>query len=107
MEEVCRFVTQLVRADRNGGRAIARDAHTVLLYDVSQWGDDHARAVRARFPECDVSCMANCNSMSGFVVIITRHCQPRAQVWASVFVVVLLGAAYTGMAVLRFLQLDD
>ena len=49
-----------------------RDAQTLLLYDVSLWGDEHARAVRARFPECDVSCMANGNSMSGFVVMIAR-----------------------------------
>ncbi len=98
MEEVCCFVGRLVRSDRYGGRAIVRDGQTVLLYDVSRWGDDHARAVRARFPECDVCCSANSYSMSGFVVTITRHTQPWAQAWASAFVVALLGAAYTAVS---------
>ena len=106
MEEVCRFVTRLVQAERRGGRVIVRDAHTVLLYDVSEWGEEHARAVRARFPECDVACMANASSMSGFVVIITRHCHPRAQLWASAFVLALLGAAYSGVRMRGFLQED-
>jgi hypothetical protein len=97
MEDVRRFVTQLIRAERHGGRIIARDAQTLLLYDVSLWGDEHARAVRGRFPECDVSCMANGNSMSGFVVMIARGpCAGSA--WASMFVVALLGAAYTAWA---------
>ncbi len=96
MEEVQGFATRLVRADRYGGRAIVRDGQTVLLYDVTRWGDDHARAVRARFPECEVNCTASAHSMSGFVVTITRHRQPWAQAWAGAFVAALLGAAYTG-----------
>lgn len=107
MDAVCQFVTRLVRADRYGGRTIMRDERTLLLYDTPHWGEEHARAVRARFPECEVSCMANAGSMSGFVVIIVRHSHPRAQMWASVFVVALLGTAYTAVQLQRFLQTDD
>ncbi len=95
MEGVQQFVTHLIQTDRFGGRVIIRDGNTVLLYDVPRWGEEHARAVRARFPECGVSYMANGHSMSGFVVIVTRQSQPRAQIWASVFVLALAGAAYT------------
>lgn len=96
MEERIRpFVDRLLRAGRYGGRCAIRDEHTLLLYDVASWGDAQTRALQARFPECEVTCEANTGSLSGFVVIIRVPPQPVAPVLASLFVLGLLGVAYT------------
>ena len=106
MEPLQRYLKEILQTDRFGGRVIIRDEHTVILYDTPSWGDAQAHLVRARFPECEVSCMAHAHSMSGFIVVIRRHAHPRASLWASMFVLALIGAAYTAI-MLRTGLLDE
>ena len=89
------YVERLLRMGRHGGRCVTRDEHTVLLYDVACWGDEQSRALQSRFPECEASCEASTASMSGFIVVIRWHAQPTGALWASLFVLVLVGVAYT------------
>ena len=97
MEPVQRYLRDLLQTDRYGGRVIVRDEHTLILYDAPGWGDRQAQAVRAKFPECEVSCLAHGQSMSGFIVVIRRHAHPRASLWASLFVLALAAVAYTAI----------
>ena len=94
MESVERFLRQSVRTDRTGARVIARDEHTLILYDAPEWGDGQSTRLRGRFPECEVTVTANSNSLSGFVVVIRRHSHPRAHVWASLLVLALMAVGY-------------
>ena len=98
MEPIQRYLRVLLQTDMYGGRVITRDENTIILYDTPGWGDREANALRARFPECEVSCLAHGQSMSGFIVVIRRHAHPRASLWASMFVLALIGVAYTAMS---------
>jgi hypothetical protein len=97
MEPVRSYLRELLRTDRYGGRVIIRDEHTIILYDTPGWGDRQAHSVRAKFPECEVSCLAHAQSMSGFIVVIRRHAHPTAALWASMFILALVGIAYTAI----------
>ena len=97
MEPLQRYVQIMLQTEKFGGRVIIRDEHTIILYDTPSWGDAQAQAVRSKFPECEVSVMARPQSMSGFIVIIKRHDHPRASLWASLFVLALIGVAYTAV----------
>lgn len=99
--QIHRYVERLLRMSRHGGRCVARDEDTVLLYDVASWGDAQTRVLQARFPDCEVSCEANSGSMSGFVVIVRRHSQSMGALWASLFVLVLLGVSWTVRSLLQ------
>ena len=107
MEPVQKYLRKLLRMDTYGGRIIIRDEHTIILYDTPSWGDNEAQAVRARFPECEVSCLAHAQSMSGFIVVIRRHSHPKASWWASLFVLALVGFAYTSQVLRQALQLEN
>lgn len=98
MEPLQRYLREILHTDRFGGRVIIRDDHTIILYDTPSWGDAQAHLVRAKFPECEVSCLAHAQSMSGFIVVIRRHAHPGASLWASLFILALAGVAYTAIA---------
>ena len=83
MQQVHRYLHTLVQADRYGGRIIVRDADTLLLYDVSAWGDAQAEAVRRRFPSCGILCLASSTSLSGFVVVIHQKRDPTITLWTT------------------------
>ena len=104
MEPVHAYLQKLLQMDRYGGRVVTRDQHTIILYDTPSWGDNEAQAVRARFPECEVSCLAHAQSMSGFIVVIKRHSHPKASWWVSLFVLALVGAVYTSQTLRAILQ---
>ena len=101
MEPVRAFIRETLQTDRYGGRVIMRDENTLILYDTPGWGDRQAHMVRAKFPECEVSCLAHAQSMSGFIVVIRRHAHPRASLWASLFILALAGVAYTAIVLHR------
>ena len=85
MRRVHDYVRALVQADRFGGRVVARDADTLLLYDVPVWGDAQADAVRRRFPACEVSCLACPTSLSGFAVVLRVRGGGASTLWATAF----------------------
>lgn len=93
MRDVMRFIEKEMQTSRLGGRMTHRDPQTLVLYDMSVWGDEQSHTMRARFPECSVSLMASSSSMSGFIVIIRRHGRHAESAWAGAFVL-------AGMAVL-------
>jgi len=104
MDSVERFMRTLTHMERNGGRIVRRDDRTLLIYDLSQWSDDQAHALRRRFPECEVQCSANTHSLSGFVVLIRRAHVSCAPCWAAVLLLGLTGASYALITCLRMLQ---
>ena len=91
MESVQRYLNALLQTQRYGGRIVARDEKTLIVYDNPQWSDREARALRARFPECDVSVQASDSSMSGFILVVTRHSEPWAVASESAFVLAVVG----------------
>jgi hypothetical protein len=104
MEPVQKYLRDLLQTERYGGRVIMRDEHTLILYDTPGWGDRQAQLVRARFPECEVSCLAHAQSMSGFIVVIRRHAHPKASLWASLFILALAGVVYTSIVLRKGLS---
>ncbi len=104
MEPVQKYVRDLLQTEKYGGRVIMRDEHTLILYDTPGWGDRQAQLVRARFPECEVSCLAHAQSMSGFIVVIRRHAHLKASLWASLFILALAGVAYTSIVLRKGLS---
>ena len=103
MDPVRRYLRESLRMDRCGARAIERDEHTLILYDVPEWGDLHACRLRARFPDCDVLMSSNSHSLSGFVVVIRRCTHPRARLWAAVLVLALMAVAFAAVHLQRSL----
>jgi len=89
------FVERFLDVERYGGRCVARDERTLLVYDVGRWGPAQTRAVQAAFPECEVGLEACTASLSGFVVVLRTDPQPYATAGASVFALMLVGAAWT------------
>jgi hypothetical protein len=95
MERVQSFLSELLRSQRFGGRVVARDEKTLIVFDTPSWGERESRAVRAKFPECDVEVHAFDGSLSGFIVIITRSREPLAYLSESAFLLVLIGFCYS------------
>ncbi len=94
----------LTHMERAGGRVVRRDERTLLFYDLSQWSDDQAHALRRRFPECEVQCSANTHSLSGFVIRVRRAHVACGPAWASLLLLALFGASYALVVCLRALQ---
>ena len=95
MEPVARYLNELLHAQRHGGRTIMRDECTLIVMDTPRWSERESRAVRAKFPHCDVAVESFDGSMSGFIVIITKHSEPWALASESAFLLLLLGVCYT------------
>jgi hypothetical protein len=95
MERVHAYLAKLLNTHRFGGRIVVRDEKTLIVYDTPAWGDREARALRARFPECDVSVQASDQSMSGFVVIVARASEPWALFSESAFLATVAGLLWT------------
>jgi hypothetical protein len=99
MRDIMQFVQKAMSTNRLGGRVSQRDASTIVLYDMSTWGDAQSDTLRSSFPECEISLMVSSSSMSGFIVIIKRHSRHVESLWAAAFVLMGLAVVYTGNAV--------
>jgi hypothetical protein len=95
MEQVQSYLSQVLRTHRFGGRVVARDDRTLIVYDTPSWGDRESRALRARFPECDVAVHASEMSLSGFIVIVARCSEPWAVASESAFLAAVVGLLWT------------
>ena len=92
MDKERRFVTQLIQMDVFGGRAMQKDAQTLVLYNVPAWGDIQSHSVRSKFPSCEVSYMSSQSSLSGFIIVIKKH--ESAQVTTWLFLIAACGIAF-------------
>ena len=95
MERVQAYLAKLLQSHRFGGKIVARDEKTLIVYDTPAWGEKEARALRARFPECDVAVQASDMSMSGFIVLVTRISEPWAAASEFAFFAALAGLGWT------------
>ncbi len=95
MERVQSYLAQLLQTRRHGGRTVLRDERTLIVYDTPHWGDREARALRAKYPECDVAVQSSEMSLSGFIVIVTKGAETWAVASESAFVLAVIGVAWT------------
>ncbi len=95
MEPVQKYLSQLLRTQRFGGRTVLRDERTLIVYDCPSWGEREFAALRGRFPDCDVGVMACEGSLSGFAVVVTRTSEPWALASESAFLLVVAGLLWT------------
>ena len=106
MERVQSYLTNLLQTSRFGGRTVLRDEHTLIVYDTPNWGDREARALRAKFPQCDVVVQSSDMSLSGFIVIVTQASEPWGIVSESAFLLSVIAVGWTTWwlhgALLRF-----
>lgn len=90
MEKVENFLRNMLQIQRLGGRVKRPNDHTLVLMDVSCWGDFQAAQLKDRFPCCDVRCEANSTSLSGFMIIVERKWQDQTTFWFTVYFTVLI-----------------
>jgi len=107
MEAVQRYLHKLLQTSRYGGRTVIRDEKTLIVFDTPKWSDRESRSLRAKFPECDVSVQAFDGSMSGFIVLVTRHSEPWAVVSESSFVLAMLGVFWAAWWLHGYLRVDE
>lgn len=107
MEPVQKYLNQLLQTQRFGGKTILRDEKTLIVLDTPKWGERESRALRARFPECDVAVQAHDGSMSGFIVIVTRKYERWAMLSESAFVLAVLGLMWTAWLLHGYLLRSD
>jgi hypothetical protein len=93
MHAVEEYVSALCHMRYNGGRVKSLDANTLILYDLSCWGQGQVNMFHQRFPGYDVECVASDTSLSGFVVIIRRPWYDRVVQWTTAYVTVVFGVA--------------
>lgn len=99
-----RYLNQLLRAQSFGGRTILRDEFTVVVYDTPNWGERESKAVRARFPDCEICVQAFDGSLSGFVVIVSRRAEPWGFASETAFVLACACLLWTAWWALGYLQ---
>jgi hypothetical protein len=95
MERVHKYLNQLVQSQRFGGRIVARDERTLIVFDTPSWGERECKAIRSKFPECSVEVHAFDGSLSGFIVLITRHTEPWTLASESLYVACALALGWT------------
>jgi hypothetical protein len=94
MDKVERLVKHMVNQERFGARILRPDPNKLMVFDVFTWGDTQAEMLKTHFPTCSVSCVANLNSASGFIVVVEEKWKGQLAVWFTVYfsVLVLLAA---------------
>jgi len=73
----------------------------VVLYDCGQWSDAHSRAVRSRYPECEVEILASNGSLSGFIVVVKIQRDISSYTWMTATMVVMVMLLMTMRQVTR------
>jgi len=104
MEPVLRHLHKLLHAQRFGGRTVLRDEKTVIVYDTPSWSERESRSVRAKFPDCDIAVHSNDTSLSGFIVIVTRHRDPWSFASESAFLLAAAVLLWSSWWALGYLQ---
>jgi hypothetical protein len=90
------FIHELCQMDRYGGRCTRPDEGVWEIYDIAQWTEEHATAIRATFPSLSVRVATCRKSLSGFSVIL--RLQRSSHVWTSLLVCAVMIAAMGALA---------
>ena len=94
-DRVSPFIYELCRMDRFGGRCLRLDGSSWEVLDVQQWTEDHATALRHRFPRVSAKVVANCTSLTGFSILLQTHRASHA--WTSLLVCATMIASCAGL----------
>jgi hypothetical protein len=89
MDSFQAWLHRTINSERYGGRTVRTDEQTVVLYDYGTWTEGHSRAVRAKFPECDIAITQCQASLSGFIVLFKLKRDRSLYAWITATAVVL------------------
>jgi hypothetical protein len=95
MEQVIPFLQDLCEMQRFGGRCVRTDCGCWEIFDIAQWTEDHAAALRKRFPSIAPRVVGSRTSLSGFSVVL--QVQKSSHVWTSLLVVSVMVAILGGI----------
>ena len=65
-----RRVRDIFRLERNGGKIVQRDDHTLIITDCCQVSDTQVRALKTEFPHMNFDVVSSEGSVSGFCIIL-------------------------------------
>lgn len=68
MDRLKTLILRLANVDRVGGRVVAVDGRTLVLYDCMHWSCNYAEKVQSAHPEVQISVHSCRQSLSGFSV---------------------------------------
>ena len=78
------------------------DEQKVVLYDYGTWTENHSRAVRAKYPECNITINQCQASLSGFIVLFKLKLDRSLYTWitatAAMLVLLLVTARQVMLA---------
>jgi hypothetical protein len=80
---------------RFGGRCVRTDYGCWEIFDIAQWSEDHAAALRKRFPSVVPRVVGCRKSLSGFSVEL--RIQRSSHVWTSLLVMSVMIAVMCGI----------
>jgi hypothetical protein len=90
MDTLPSWLLKTIDCDRYGGRTMRTDEQTVVLYDCGTWTDAHTRAVRSKYPECDITVTQSQASLSGFIVVFKLRRDRSLYRWVSAWIALFL-----------------
>lgn len=90
------FIHELCQMDRYGGRCMRPDEGVWEIYDIAQWTEEHATALRNAFPSLSVRVTSCRKSLSGFSVVL--HLQRSSHAWTSLLVCAVMVASMGALA---------
>jgi|1048.fasta_scaffold115183_1 hypothetical protein len=94
MDTLPSWLLKTINSHKYGGRTVRIDEHTVVLYDYGTWTEAHSRAVKTKYPECDISVTESQASLSGFIVVFKLQRDRSLYSWlsaiAAMFVLLLV-----------------
>jgi hypothetical protein len=100
MDTLPSWLLKTIDCDRYGGRTMRTDEQTVVLYDCGTWTDAHTRAVRSKYPECDITVTQSQASLSGFIVVFKLRRDRSLYRWVSALGAMLVLLLVTARQVL-------
>ena len=95
MEHVIPFLHDTCETQRFGGRIVRVDHGVWEIFDIAQWTEDHAAALRKRFPSIAPRVVSCRKSLSGFSVVL--QLQRSSHAWTSLLVTAVMVAVMWGV----------
>ena len=95
MDQVIPFIQDTCETQRFGGKIVRIDYGVWKISDIVYWTEDHATALRKRFPSIAPRVVSCRESLSGFSVIL--QLQRSSHVWTSLLVTAVMVAVMWGV----------